>query len=42
MFPPKSPEEGVPNKGELWAYEGTVEEFTTEIVHRFVPYQQEE
>ena len=42
VYPPKSPEEGVPNKGELWAYEGTVDEFTTDVAHRFVPYQQEE
>ena len=41
VYPPKSPEEGVPNKGELWAYEGTVDEFTTDIVHRFVSYQEE-
>ena len=42
VYPPKSPEEGVPNKGELWAYEGTVEQFATDMANRFVSHQAEE
>ena len=41
IFPPKSPEEGVVNMEPMVAYRGLIAEFTTEALHRFVPYQED-
>ena len=42
IFPPKSPEEGVVNLEQAVAYRGLLGEFTTQVLHRFVPYESEE
>lgn len=42
IFPPKSPAEGVPNSTDLRIYRGVVDEFSTEVVCRFISYTQEE
>jgi hypothetical protein len=42
IFPKKSPEEGVVNMEPLVAYRGLLGEFTTEVLHRLVPYQEED
>jgi hypothetical protein len=42
VFPPKSPQEGVVNMEPMVAYRGLLGEFTTEVLHRLVPYQEEE
>jgi hypothetical protein len=42
-FPPKSTADGVPSAGgDPKIYAGTIDAFATEIVHLFVPYQQED
>ncbi|MEO6434611.1 MAG: hypothetical protein ABIP55_02470 [Tepidisphaeraceae bacterium] len=41
-FPPKAPAEGIPNAGDYRIYVGTLDALASEIVHLFVPYQQEE
>lgn len=41
VFPPKSPQEGVVNMEPMVAYRGLIGEFTTEVLHRFVPYQED-
>jgi hypothetical protein len=41
-FPKKSPEEGSPNLDDNRVYVGTVGEFTTEVVKRFITYEDEE
>jgi hypothetical protein len=40
-YPPDSPEDGVLNAGDDKIYTGTLDAFTTELVHRFLPYEQE-
>jgi hypothetical protein len=42
VFPPKSPPEGIPAAGDARIYAGTIDAFATEIVHLYVPYQEEE
>jgi hypothetical protein len=42
VFPKKSPEEGVVNMEPMVAYRGVIGEFTTEVLHRFVPYESED
>lgn len=42
VFPKKSPEEGVVNMDPIVAYRGILGEFTTEVLHRFVPYQKDD
>ncbi len=41
VFPPKSPQEGVVNMEQMVAYRGLIGEFTTEVLHRLVPYQED-
>jgi hypothetical protein len=41
VFPPKSPQEGVVNMEPMVAYRGLIGEFTREVLHRLVPYQDE-
>jgi hypothetical protein len=41
-FPPKVPQEGIPNVGDGRIYAGTVDAFATEIARLFFPYQVEE
>jgi hypothetical protein len=40
VFPPKSPEEGVVNMEPTVAYRGLLGEFTMQVLHRLVPYQE--
>lgn len=42
IFPPKSPEEGVPNADDYRIYLGVLDEFTTELAKRFIPHPAEE
>lgn len=42
IFPPKSPEEGVPNADDYRIYLGVLNEFTTELAKRFIPHPAEE
>ena len=42
LFPRQSPREGLPNVNEMEIYAGTLREFATEVVHRFVPYTEED
>lgn len=42
VFPKKSPEEGTPNADDYRIYLGTVNEFTTEVVKRFITHEEEE
>ena len=41
-FPPKAREEGTPDGNDSIIYRGTVDALTTEIVKRFIPYQEEQ
>jgi hypothetical protein len=41
-YPKKSPEEGSPNADDYKIYVGTVNEFTTQVVHRFVTWEDDE
>jgi hypothetical protein len=41
-FPPKSPEEGVPNADDYRIYLGAIDQFTTELAKRFIPHPAEE
>lgn len=41
-FPKKSPDEGTPNANDNRIYIGTVNEFTTEVVKRFITHEDEE
>ncbi|MCC6424912.1 MAG: hypothetical protein IT447_15675 [Phycisphaerales bacterium] len=42
IFPPKSPEEGVPNADDYRIYLGVVDQFTTELAKRFIPHPAED
>jgi hypothetical protein len=42
VYPPKSPEEGVPRGNDYQFYLGTVDAFTTEVVHRLVSHSEDE
>lgn len=42
IFPPKSPEEGVPNADDYRIYLGVLDQFTTELAMRFIPHPAEE
>jgi len=41
VYPDKGPEEGSPGLGDPTTYEQTLNEFTVQIVNRFVPHQEE-
>jgi hypothetical protein len=41
-FPRKSPEEGTPNANDAKIYVGTLNEFTTEVVKRFITHEMDE
>ena len=41
IYPASSPEEGMPGIGDGPVYENIVRDFTTEVVNRFVPHQEE-
>lgn len=41
-FPKRAPEEGTPNADDRRIYIGTVNEFTTEVVKRFITHQEDE
>ena len=41
-YPPKVPQEGIPNAGDARIYAGTVDAFATAIARLFFPYQVEE
>lgn len=41
-FPPKGPEEGIPAGDDSKFYEGTIDALSTEIVRRFLPYEEEQ
>lgn len=38
VFPPKSPEEGLPGVGDAQVYERTLEAFSTQVVNQFIPH----
>lgn len=40
-FPKNAPVDGVPSVGDYPIYRGTLDAFTTELVHRFVQYEEE-
>jgi len=42
IYPPKSPEEGVPRGNDYQFYLGTLDVFTTQIVHRLVSHSEDE
>lgn len=42
VFPPKSPEEGLPASNDDKIYAGTVDSFTTDVATRFVPHPEPE
>ncbi len=42
VFPKKSPEDGIQGSDDFRIYIGTVDAFTTEVVHRFAEYEEEE
>ncbi len=42
VFPPKSPPEGLPNGDPYRFYLGTIDQFSTEVMHRFVTYEVEQ
>jgi hypothetical protein len=42
VFPKKSPPDGMPGADDYRIYLGTVDAFTTEVVHRFVTYEEEQ
>jgi hypothetical protein len=42
IYPPKSPEEGVPRGNDYKFYLGTLDAFTTEVVHRLVSHSEDE
>jgi len=41
-YPPKAPREGLPTIGDARTYAGTIDAFSTEIAHLFVPWTPEE
>lgn len=41
-FPKKTPDEGTPNADDDKMYKGTLDEFTTEVVHRFITWVDDE
>jgi hypothetical protein len=41
-FPKKSPQEGTPNANDTRIYIGTVNEFTTEVVKRFITHEDDD
>lgn len=41
-YPPKSPEEGTPGLGDATIYEKTIDAFTTQVVNRFIPHEEEQ
>jgi hypothetical protein len=41
-FPKKSPQEGTPNANDARIYAGTLNEFTTEVVKRFITHEEDE
>lgn len=42
IYPPKSPEEGLPTSNDDKIYSGTVDAFTSEVATRFVPHPEPE
>jgi hypothetical protein len=42
IWPAKSPEEGVPNRGDFETYRQTLDAFTTDVAHLFVSYTPDE
>jgi hypothetical protein len=41
-YPRKAPDSGVANIGDYKTYTNTIDAFTTEVVHKFVPYDKED